>query len=132
MKILYVDDQADLRMLVRYALEQETDIQCVVCASAREALDLLPGCQPDLILLDVMMPDMDGPAMLAYMQAQPALASYPVVFATGRIQERDLQAYKAMGASATLAKPLDVFMLARQLREIHAGLSAKHKLPPAF
>jgi CheY-like chemotaxis protein len=86
------------------------------CASGTDALSAVAHWVPDLILLDVMMPIMDGPATLARLRETPAAAHIPVVFMTARAQTRELEHFRSLGAAGVIAKPFDPMTLAVSVR----------------
>jgi len=117
-RILYVDDEADIREVAQMALELDPDFDVRTCASGREAITEAEAWQPDLILLDVMMPGMDGPTVFARLRDAPETAAIPVVFITARTQTNEVQAFRDLGARGVLAKPFDPMMLAAQVRAL--------------
>lgn len=121
-RILLVDDEQDIRTVVQLSLTALGGFTVEGCASGPEAIRLIPVFQPDLILLDVMMPGMDGPATLLRLRADPATAHVPVVFVTARVQPREVLDYKKMGALDVVAKPFDPMTLPDLLR----GIWEKH------
>lgn len=122
-KILYIEDEADIQTIARLALESIGGFVVETCNSGREGLDCVASFAPDLILLDVMMPDMDGPATLRALRQLPGLAAAPVVFMTAKVQPQELAGYRALGALDVIAKPFDPMTLAEQVREIWASRS---------
>lgn len=117
-KILYVEDEPDIREIALLALETVGGFEVVVCASGQEALQRGPVFAPDLILLDVMMPGMDGPETLLALRKLPALGRTPVVFMTAKVQPREIAHYKELGALDVIAKPFDPMTLADTVRAI--------------
>ena len=117
-KILYVEDDLDIQEVAKMALEMVGGYTLQVCASGPEAISVAPGFAPDLILLDVMMPGMDGPTTLMEMRKLPNLADTPAVFMTAKVMPADIARYKAMGAADVIAKPFDPMELAARIREI--------------
>lgn len=115
-RILYVDDEPDIREVAEMALGLDPDFEVQTAASGAEALPQAEAWQPDLILLDVMMPGMDGPAVLGRLAEQPATAKVPVVFITARTQAQEVAALIALGARGVIAKPFDPMSLAAQVR----------------
>ena len=83
-------------------------------------MDRVADFAPDLVLLDVMMPDMDGPATLRALRQLPGMAALPVVFMTAKVQPQEVAEYRARGALDVIAKPFDPMTLAAQVREIWA------------
>ncbi|CAA9532043.1 MAG: Two-component transcriptional response regulator, LuxR family [uncultured Sphingosinicella sp.] len=115
-RILYVDDEADIREIACLCLELDPDLEVRSCASGAEALDVAREWRPALILLDVMMPGMDGPETFRRLQAQDATGHVPVVFITARTQAKEVEAFKAMGAVGVIAKPFEPMTLAAAVR----------------
>jgi len=88
------------------------------CSLGREALEKGPGFAPDLILLDVMMPDMDGPSTLKALRELPELTGVPIIFMTAKVQPAEILHYKSLGALDVLAKPFDPMQISNQIRAI--------------
>jgi CheY-like chemotaxis protein len=116
-RILYVDDEPDIREVAAMSLELDPELEVRTCASGAQAIADAAGWRPDLILLDVMMPSMDGPTTLARLLEQPATAAIPVVFITARTQAQEAEAFMALGAKGVIAKPFDPMALAAKVRE---------------
>jgi CheY-like chemotaxis protein len=116
-RILYVDDEADIREVAAMSLELDPELEVRTCGSGLEALELTAQWRPDLILLDVMMPGMDGPTVFAHLREDPATASIPVVFITARTQAFEVRAFHDLGARGVLAKPFDPMSLSIRVRE---------------
>lgn len=117
--ILYVEDDPDIQTVAQIALEVVGGFTLKTCNSGLEALDAVKsGCEPDLLLLDVMMPNMDGPTTLAELRLLPATASTPVIFMTAKVQAGELAYYKSLGAIGVIAKPFDPMELSGQVREL--------------
>jgi diguanylate cyclase (GGDEF)-like protein len=117
MKVLITDDDADSRELVRLTLALHK-IQVLEAAGGTECLAVAQETRPDAILLDVMMPFMDGPTTLAALRANPATASIPVIFLTASVMPTEVERLKKMGARAVVAKPFDPFALPGAVREL--------------
>ena len=115
-RILYVDDESDIREVAAMSLELDPDFEVRACESGAEMLDVVPGWTPDLILLDVMMPHMDGPSAFARLRGLPGGDAIPVVFITARTQAQDVEALKELGARGVIPKPFDPMTLAAQAR----------------
>lgn len=105
-------------MVARLALEDIGGFTVEVCGSGGEALEKAPRFRPELILLDVMMPDPDGPATLAALSRLPESASTPVVFVTAKVQNHEIAEYLKLGAIDVIVKPFDVMKLAARVLEI--------------
>ena len=115
-RILYVDDEPDIREVAQMALELEPDFEVRMAASGAEGLAEAAEWSPDLVLLDVMMPQMDGPTVLEKLRADPATAGIPVVFITARTQAQEVAALKCLGALGVIAKPFDPMSLGQDTR----------------
>jgi CheY-like chemotaxis protein len=119
-RILHIDDDSDIREVVAMSLELDPEFAVRGCASGAEGLADAAEHPPDIILLDVMMPIMDGPATLAQLRRNPRTAGIPVLFMTARIQKRDLDHFKSLGAIDVIAKPFDPTTLAASVRGLCA------------
>lgn len=117
-RILHVDDDTDIQKVTKLALEEIGGFVVEICSSGREAIDKAPIFAPDLILLDVMMPGMDGPETLRRLRKLPEMAETPVIFMTAKAQAREIERYKAMGAVDIVTKPFDPMTLSQQIRDI--------------
>ncbi|GAB4194248.1 MAG: response regulator [Thalassobaculales bacterium] len=116
--ILIVEDEDDLREIARIALEDVGGFTVLGAASGAEALALVERERPDLLVLDVMMPGMDGPTVLARVRALPGLAGLPAVFMTAKAQPDEVESLLALGALAVIAKPFDPMALAEEIGHI--------------
>jgi len=119
-RILYVEDEPDIRAVAQMALEAVGGFNVTACASGSEALAAAPTAQADLLLLDVMMPGMDGPSTLQALRALPATAATPVIFMTAKVQAAEVAQYKALGAIDVIHKPFDPMELSAQISRIWA------------
>ncbi len=117
-RILFVEDEVDIQMVARLALEDIGGFEVEVCGSGFEALEHAPRFRPELILLDVMMPDLDGPATLHALSCQPESAATPVVFVTAKVQSYEVSEYLDLGAIDVIVKPFDPMTLAERVLEI--------------
>ena len=122
LKVLYVEDDADIRMVAEMTLEDE-GFELIICSSGQEALDKAVDQRLDLLLLDVMMPGMDGPTALQKLRELPQLATTPAIFMTAKVQPAEVAQYKAIGAAGVINKPFDPMTLAE---EIHTILGRGH------
>ena len=120
--ILLIEDDPDVRTIATIALVDLGGFTLEVCASGAEALAILGNATPQLILLDVMMPDMDGPMTLEEIRRLPLDPQPPVVFMTAKVQPQETQRYLRLGAAGIIAKPFDPVGLADQLRRIWQGV----------
>ena len=114
--IMLVEDEPDIRTVAVMALEMVGGFRVRACGSGEEALQAVDAFNPQLLLLDVMMPGMDGPGLLAALRARPATAATPVIFLTAKAQPEEIARLRALGAIEVLAKPFDPMTLAEQVR----------------
>lgn len=117
-RVLYVEDEPDIQAVARLALEMVGGLTVKTCSSGDEALREGPSFAPELILLDVMMPGMDGPGTLQALRRMPELAGVPVVFMTAKVQPQEIAHYIGLGALGVIAKPFDPMTLAEQVRAL--------------
>ena len=110
-KILSVEDEEDIQAIIRLALESLGGFAVELCGSGSEALDRAAAFAPDLIMLDVMMPDMDGPTTLKALREIDQIADTPVVFLTAKVQAYEIAQFKALGAIDVIQKPFDPMTL---------------------
>jgi two-component system, OmpR family, response regulator len=122
LKVLHVDDEPDIREVAGMALDLDPDVALTSVDSGQAALDALTGgLRPDVILLDVMMPVMDGPSTLERLRTIDGLEATPVIFMTARVQTSEQQRYLSLGAVGVITKPFDPMTLAREVRDLLAG-----------
>jgi CheY-like chemotaxis protein len=114
-RVLIVDDEDDIRLVAKACLERLGGFAVTAASSGLEALELARAEQPDAIMLDVMMPGLDGPATLDRLREDPVTASIPVVFLTAKAQAADRAELAAHGAHGVLVKPFDPLTLADEL-----------------
>ena len=117
-KILYVEDEADIQAVARIALETVGDFELLICNSGELAIENAVSFLPDLLLLDIMMPGMDGPSTLKALWGLPELSKVPVIFMTAKVQPAEINEYKALGALDVIAKPFDPMTLAQQITTV--------------
>lgn len=117
-KILYVEDEPDIQMIAEIALRDVGGFTLETCSSGTEAIQKAEGFKPDLILLDVMMPGVDGPDTLLELRKLSVTASTPVIFMTAKVQPQEVEYYKDLGAIDVIAKPFDPMNLANQIKTI--------------
>lgn len=117
-RVLYVEDEPDIQAVAKLALEMVGGFTVKICSSGEEAVREAAAFAPDMILLDVMMPGMDGPSTLKTLREQPALANIPVAFMTAKVQPNEIEQYKALGARNVIPKPFDPMQLASQVKAI--------------
>jgi CheY-like chemotaxis protein len=114
--ILHVDDDPDLREIVKLSLGLDPAMSVESCGRADEALARAADVKPDLVLCDVVMPEMDGPALVARLSETSDTADIPVVFMTARREPSELERLRALGAAGVIAKPFNPAMLAASVR----------------
>ncbi|MCK4707885.1 MAG: response regulator [Gammaproteobacteria bacterium] len=117
-RILYAEDEVDIQKIVVISLEELGGFVLEVCSSGEELLEKYLDYKPDLILLDVMMPGMDGIATFNALKAMPEFANTPVVFMTAKVQVNEVQSYKDLGALEVISKPFNPMELPDLLRDI--------------
>jgi CheY-like chemotaxis protein len=116
LRVLHVDDEPDIREVVEISLGLDPDLLTQSCTSGPEALVAAADWAPDVILLDVMMPVMDGAATFARLRENPRTSSIPVVFMTARAQSYELEQFRSLGAAGVIPKPFDPMTLAASVR----------------
>lgn len=121
--VLYVDDEPDIREIAAIALGLDPGVSVRVADGGEQALAMVGsgGWWPDVILLDVMMPGMDGPAVLAALAETPRSAGIPIVFITARTQSQDRTRLLQLGAIGVIGKPFDPMTLSKELRAVLAS-----------
>lgn len=117
-RISYTDDEPDIRAVAQISLEDIGGFELQLCSSGREAIDTIPEYQPDLILLDMMMPGIDGIQTFKELKSLPEIAQTPIIFMTAKVQSHEIASYMDLGAAGVVAKPFDAITLADDLREI--------------
>ena len=117
-RILYVEDEPDIQAVAQVALEVVGGFELKVCSLGQEALDVAPEFSPDLFLLDVMMPEMDGPATLKALHGMSELEKTPAIFMTAKVQPDEVAELKTLGVLDVIAKPFDPMTLADQIKVI--------------
>jgi two-component system OmpR family response regulator len=119
--IFYVDDEPDIREVVEMALSLMPGLTVRSCPSGVQALQELPLLRPDLVLLDVMMPGLDGPATLAQMRNDETLRDLPVIFMTAKALPQEVDRFLKMGAIGVISKPFDPMLLGQRVLELWAA-----------
>jgi CheY-like chemotaxis protein len=121
-RVCYVEDDEDIQRIVRMSLERVGKMTVEIVTDPLRAIDVMKGFRPDLVMLDWMMPGMDGPTLFRKMKQLPETASLPVVFITAKATQRDMDELMALGAAATISKPFSPKDLPDQLRSIWSKL----------
>ncbi len=117
-RVLLVDDEPDIREVAQVSLEMVAGWTVLTAASGREAIAKAVAEQPDAILLDVMMPDMDGPTTFVQLQADPRIQSIPVILLTAKVQTADHRRFADLAIRGVIPKPFDPMTLAQQVAGI--------------
>lgn len=116
-KLLHVEDDADIREIVKLSLELGGEFEVIQCASGPEALTRLEQFLPDVILLDMMMPGMTGKETLSHMRKLPETQHTPAVFMTARAQTSQIEELRDVGAADVISKPFDPMALADLIKK---------------
>ena len=116
-RILIIDDEDDIREVAALSLEATAGWEVITASSGREGIETAAREKPEAILMDVMMPEMDGPTTFKQMQANSATAGIPVVLLTAKVQGVDQRRFAGLGVAAVLFKPFDPLTLAAQISE---------------
>lgn len=116
--VLLIDDEDDIREVTAVSLQTVAGWQVSAAGSGRAGFEMAKIARPDVILLDVMMPDQDGPATLELLRNDRSTAEIPVIFLTAKVQPKELERLEAIGSAGILAKPFDPLKLAAQVNKI--------------
>lgn len=117
-KIMYVEDEPDIRLVAEIALKQVAGFELKVFSDGYESLEEITDFKPQLVLLDVMMPGMDGPQLLKRIKEMPEFADTPIVFMTAKAQADEVEKLKRMGAENVITKPFNPMTLGNEIRAI--------------
>jgi len=117
-RVLLVDDEPDIRRIGELALRRVGGMEVISVASGLEALERVAEVKPDVLLLDVMMPGIDGPTTLERLRARPDTQTLPVVFMTAKTLRPEIERWMALGAVGVIFKPFDPMALPAELRRI--------------
>ena len=115
-RIMCVEDDADLRMLIEFSLATLGGFEVCLCSGGNSALTQAPCLKPDLVLIDVMMPDLSGPETLAALGQQPGMRGVPVVFMTAKAMPHEVEDLLQYGATGVIVKPFDLVRLPQDIR----------------
>jgi two-component system, OmpR family, response regulator len=121
-RICYVEDDEDIQRIVRMSLERVGKMTVEVVTDSMKAIEVMAAFKPDLVMLDWMMPGMDGPTLFRKMKQEPEVSALPVVFITAKATQRDTDELLTLGAAGVLSKPFSPKDLPDQLRAIWAKL----------
>ena len=125
-RIMHVEDDRSIQAVAKVALEAIGGFQVLSCSGGQEALKNVLDFAPHFILLDVMMPDMDGPQTLERLRELINLEQIPVAFMTAKVQPNEIAHYLSLGAHGVIIKPFDPMQLAQQVRTIWQRAQAPH------
>ena len=117
-RVLIIDDEDDIREVAALSLEATAGWEILTAASGAEGMQVAEAEQPDAVLMDVMMPGVDGPTTFRSMQENPAIAKIPVILLTAKVQGVDQRRFAGLGVAAVLFKPFDPLALAQQIRDV--------------
>lgn len=117
-RVLLIDDDPDIRAVAELGLSAVGGFEVLLAGGGEEGVAMAARERPELIILDVMMPGLDGPTTLARLKALDATARIPVIFMTARVQRHELASYLSLGAIGVIDKPFDPITLAEQVRAI--------------
>jgi CheY-like chemotaxis protein len=121
-RICYVEDDEDIQRIVRLALERVGKMTIEIVGDPHAAIEAAVAFKPDLVMLDWMMPGMDGPTLFGKMREDPRTRDLPVVFITAKASSVEMEELRALGAAGAISKPFSPKDLPDQLREIWAKL----------
>jgi CheY-like chemotaxis protein len=116
--VLLVDDDQNIRFVAQMSLEGLTPWTIMLAVSGEDALKKVQEQKPDLILLDMMMPGMDGPTTFSKLKERAELADVPIIFMTAKVQTHEVEGYRKTGAAGVITKPFDPMKLPDEIRQI--------------
>lgn len=117
-KILYAEDEPDVQTVVELTIQTMSNYEIKICNNGKELLESIEAYNPDLILLDVMMPEMDGPTTFKHLQSNEKTKDIPVIFMTAKAQIHEVEIFKEIGALGVITKPFDPMSLCDEIRAI--------------
>jgi len=120
-RVLMVDDDPSIRKIGELCLSKVGKWEVLMASSGQEALQIGPAFNPDVIILDVMMPGMDGPTTFKLLQENAAISKTPVIFMTAKVQTHEIESYSSLGAAGVIGKPFDPMKLPAEIGEILTG-----------
>jgi CheY-like chemotaxis protein len=115
-RVMCVEDDPDIRLIVEFSLATLGGYEVCMCPEGQTALDQAPGFKPDLVLLDVMMPGLNGPETLAALRQLPCMKGVPVVFMTAKAMPNEVEDLLQHGATGVIVKPFDPVRLPQDIR----------------
>lgn len=117
-KILYAEDEPDVQTIVELTISSMSNYEIKICENGKRLLECVEEYKPDLILLDVMMPEMDGITTFKNLQESPSTKDIPVIFVTAKAQVHEVGKFKEIGSWGVITKPFRVMSLCDEIREI--------------
>jgi len=120
-KILYAEDEPDVQTVVEITVQSMSDYEIKICDNGKLLLDCVEDYNPDLILLDVMMPEMDGPATFKRLRSNAKTENIPVVFMTAKAQVHEVLLFQETGVIGVITKPFDPLTLCSEIQKIWEG-----------
>lgn len=120
-KILYVEDDEDIQLIVQVGLESVSQFDLTICSSGAEALQVLSETTPDLLLLDVMMPEMDGPSLVKEIGKRDDIQNLPYIYITAKAHPNDIASLMLTGALSVITKPFDPINLGPKIQQLWDG-----------
>ncbi len=126
-KILYVEDDTDIQLIVKHALESICNFEVLICSSGAEALSLIADFNPDLLLSDVMMPNIDGLTLLKKIKKQETFKNLPYIFITAKSNTSDITTLINTGALGVIFKPFNPVDLGNDIQEMWHEYNVENK-----
>lgn len=117
-KILYAEDEPDVQTIVELTIQTMSDYDIKICNNGKKLLECVEEFKPDLILLDVMMPEMDGPTTFQALKANESTTNIPVIFVTAKAQIHEVEKFKEIGSLGVITKPFQVMNLCDNIQRI--------------
>jgi CheY-like chemotaxis protein len=117
-RILIIDDEDDIREVAALSLEATAGWNIFTASSGAAGIEIAAAEQPDAILMDVMMPGVDGPTTFGHMQKNSAISHIPVLLLTAKVQGVDQRRFAGLGLAGILFKPFDPLTLAQQISDV--------------
>lgn len=117
-KIIYAEDEPDLQTVVEMTVQAMSDFEMKICDNGKILLDCVEEYSPDLIMLDVMMPELDGPSTFNKLKEMEKLKNVPVIFMTAKAQVHEVEHFKSLGAIGVITKPFDPMTLCEEIQNI--------------
>lgn len=117
-KILYAEDEPDVQTIVELIVQSMSSYEIKICENGKKLLESVEDYEPDLILLDVMMPEMDGPTTFENLQLNEKTKNIPVIFMTAKAQIHEVKIFQEIGVIGVITKPFDPILLCSKIQEI--------------